>query len=73
MEQFQQASFLHLQACVHVFLHHIHSPTPFPHHLPSSTGANNPPLWAGPVLTCSLILQKRKKKDKKINMTFLLV
>jgi hypothetical protein len=34
MEQFQQVSFLHLHAFVHIFLHCIHSPTPFPYHLP---------------------------------------
>jgi hypothetical protein len=47
--------------CTH-FLHHIHCPTPFLHHLPPPTGANPSP-WAGPVLpTCSLILQKKIKR-----------
>jgi hypothetical protein len=34
--------------CTH-FLHRIHSPTPFPHHLPTPTSATPPP-WAGPAL-----------------------
>jgi hypothetical protein len=50
---------------VYTFLHHIHSPTPFPHHLPPLTGASPPP-WAGPVLPYwSLILQKSKEKKEK--------
>jgi hypothetical protein len=50
---------------VYTFLHHIHPLNPFPRHLPSPPGANPSP-WTGSALpSCSLILQKRKRKDKK--------
>jgi hypothetical protein len=53
------------------FLHHIHPPIPFSHHIPPSTGANPNP--GQHLFYHSLALQFcsiKKRKEQKKNMTF---
>jgi hypothetical protein len=55
--------------CTH-FLHHIHPPTSFPHHLPDSHRCQPSSLGR----TCSVLfsdfVEEKKRKEKMKNMTF---
>jgi hypothetical protein len=64
MEQFQQISFLHLRACVHIFFP-ITSSLPVVPTLPLGQELFHPPvLW---------FCRREKRKGKKKNMTLLLI
>jgi hypothetical protein len=60
---------LHLHTCIHIVLHHIHPPTPFPC-LPH--WCQPPPCRTFSALLFSNFVEKKIKRKKKI-MMFLLV